>query len=68
MRMVLGVDDRAERIACLLSDVVLAQALNWATVLPVTAQRLTKAVLRDLVADGQGDELAREWKNSGDLN
>lgn len=58
MRMVLGVDDRAERIACLFSDVVLAQALNWATVMPVTAQRLTKAVLRDLVADGQGDELA----------
>ena len=58
LHAVLKTEDRAERVACLLSDVVLAQALNWATVLPVTAQRLTKAVLRDLVADGQGDELA----------
>lgn len=55
---VLDADDRAERVACLLSDAVLARALNWKTVLPVTAQRLTKAVLRDLAADGQGAELA----------
>lgn len=58
MRVVLEADDRSERIACLLSDVVLARALNWKTALPITAQRLTKAVLRDLVADGQGDDLA----------
>lgn len=57
MRAVLEADDRAERIACLLSDVVLARALNWATVFPVSGQRLTKAMLRDLVADGQGAEL-----------
>jgi len=62
MRMVLGVDDRSERIACLLSDVVLAQALNWTTVLPVTAQRLSKAMLRDLVAEGQGEELAIQYR------
>ncbi|ABI93332.1 DUF1403 domain-containing protein (plasmid) [Roseobacter denitrificans] len=57
MRAVLEVDDRGERIACLLSDVVLARALNWTTVLPVSGLRLTKGMLRDLVADGQGAEL-----------
>ena len=58
LRAVLEVDDRTERIACLLSDVVLAQALNLKVVLPVTAQSITKAMLRDLVADGQGVEIA----------
>lgn len=57
MRAVLEADDRAERIACLLADVVLAQALNWKVVLPVTAQSITKAMLRDLIADGQGVDL-----------
>lgn len=55
---VLETNDRAERIACALSDILLARALNWKTVLTVTARRLTKAALRDLVADGQGAELA----------
>lgn len=55
---VLEADDRAERIACLLSDFVLAQALNWKQVLPVSAQRLTKAALRNLTTEGQGAELA----------
>ena len=50
--------DRAERIACLLSDIVLARALNWKTALPVSARRLTKAALRDLAAEGQDAELA----------
>jgi hypothetical protein len=54
MRAVLDVDDRAERIACMLADVVLARALNWTSVLPVTAQHLTKTMLRDLIANGQG--------------
>lgn len=58
----LEVDDRAERIACLLLDVVLARALNWKTVLPVSAQRLTKATLRDLTAEGQGAELAVQMR------
>ncbi len=58
LQAVLKADDRAERIACLLSDIVLARALNWKTVLPVSAQRLTKAAPRDLAADGQGAELA----------
>lgn len=58
MRTVLEGNDRAERIACLLSDVVLARALNWKTALPIMAQHLTKAVLRDLVANGQRDDLA----------
>ncbi|WP_227267736.1 DUF1403 family protein [Roseobacter weihaiensis] len=58
LRAVLEVDDRAERVACLLSDIVLARALKWKTLLPVSARRLTKTALRDLVADGQGAELA----------
>lgn len=58
LQAVLEVDDRAERVACLLSDIVLAQALNWKTMLPVSTQRLTKAALRGLAADRQGAELA----------
>jgi len=57
MRAVLEVDDRVERIASLLSDIVLAQALGWKVVLPVTAQHLTKTMLRDLIGDGQGVDL-----------
>jgi hypothetical protein len=57
MRPVLEADDRGERVACLLSDVVLARAMNLKTILPISAQRLTKAMLRDLVADGQRAEL-----------
>lgn len=57
MRAVLAMDDRAERIACMLSDIVLARAVNWTSVLPVTAQQLTKTMLRDLVGDGQGADL-----------
>ncbi|MFG5379637.1 DUF1403 family protein [Yoonia sp. R2-816] len=58
LQAVLEVDDRAERVACLLSDIVLARALNWKTVLPVTSQRLPKAALRNLTANGQGADLA----------
>lgn len=58
LRAVLGADDRAERVACLLSDIVLAWALNWKFVLPMSAQRLTKAALRDLTAVGQRAELS----------
>ena len=58
LQAVLKVDDRAERVACLLSDLVLARALNWKTVLPVTAQRLTKPALRDVVTERQGAEQA----------
>ncbi|MGX0905084.1 hypothetical protein ACSSV8_003678 [Roseovarius sp. MBR-79] len=57
LRAVLDADDRAERVACLLSDVVLARALSWKAVLPVTAARLTKTALRDLSRAGQGGEL-----------
>lgn len=57
MRAILKMDDRAERFACLLSDMVLARALNWTSVLPATAQHLTKTMLRDLIADGQGVDL-----------
>ena len=62
LQAVLKAYDRAERIACLLSDIVLARALNWKTLLPVSAQRLTKAALRDLTAEGQGADLAVEMR------
>ncbi|HBZ43994.1 MAG TPA: hypothetical protein DEO85_08070 [Maritimibacter sp.] len=58
LRAVLDTDDRAERIACLLSDVVLARALTWKVLLPLSAQHLTKSVLRDLTASRQGVGLA----------
>lgn len=35
----------------------MARALSWKTALPVSAQRLTKATLRDLAAEGQEGEL-----------
>ncbi len=60
LRAVLEADDRAERVACLVSDIVLARALNWKTVLPVTARRLAKTSLRDLTTDGQGAELTAQ--------
>lgn len=58
IRAVLQADDRAERVACLLADIVLARAMNWKVVFPVSAQLLTKTVLRDLTAKGQGSEMA----------
>ncbi|KZY04204.1 hypothetical protein A3721_16845 [Sulfitobacter sp. HI0023] len=60
LRAVLEVDDRAERTACLLSDIVLARALNWKEVLPVSARYLTKTALRDLTANGQRAEMAAQ--------
>lgn len=57
IRSVLEVDDRAERIACLLSDILLARTLNWKTAFPLTARRLTKPMLRDLVSKGQGADI-----------
>jgi len=57
LRAVLDADDRAERVACLLSDIVLARALNWKIVLPVSARRLTKGMLREIAVRGQGSEL-----------
>ncbi|MEE4212811.1 MAG: DUF1403 family protein [Parvularcula sp.] len=58
LRTVLETDDRAERIACLLSDIVLTHAMNWQAVLSVSAQRLTKTALRELTTDGQGAEMS----------
>lgn len=62
MRAVLEADDRAERVACLVSDIVVARALNWATILPVSAPHLTKPMLGDLVAEGQRGELTVQRK------
>lgn len=58
LRAVLRADDRAERVACLMSDIMLARFLNWPSVLPISAQYLTKAMLRDLLDDEQEAELA----------
>jgi len=58
LRALLDANDRAERVACLLSDIVMARALSWKTVLPISAQFLAKAALRDLAAGGQGAEMA----------
>lgn len=57
LQSVLTAENRAERAACLLCDSVLAQALNWPVLLPICAQRLTKAALRGLATGGQGAEL-----------
>ncbi|PWE35006.1 hypothetical protein DD563_02855 [Pelagicola sp. LXJ1103] len=67
MRAVLEVDDRAERIALLLSDIVMVRALNWTSVLPVTAQHLTKTMLRDLIAGGRGAELKVQQRLLGSV-
>lgn len=53
-------DSRAERVACLASDLVLASALRWKTVLPVTAPRLTKTIVRQLVAGEPEARLAAQ--------
>ncbi|MCX7560554.1 DUF1403 family protein [Sulfitobacter sp. F26204] len=61
MRAVLAVDERAERMACLASDMVLARYLNWPKILPVSARYLTKAMLRELGDDRQrGDLVAQQ--------
>ncbi len=48
IRDVLNIDERAERVACLLSDVILAKSFGWDHLLPLTALHLTKASLREL--------------------
>ncbi|WP_029064435.1 DUF1403 family protein [Labrenzia sp. DG1229] len=48
VRNVLEADDRAERLACLLQDVVIAKSLGWDRLYPLTALHLTKTNLRDL--------------------
>ena len=48
MKTVLLADDRAERIACLLADVVLAKALRWERPLPLAALHLQRSMLRGL--------------------
>ncbi len=58
LQLVLTADDRAERLACVLSDVVLARSLNWASPLPVTAQRVTRPGLRSLTTEGADAEIA----------
>lgn len=54
MRRVLDANDRAERTACLMVDVVIAKSFGWDRPLPLTALHLTKGNLRDL-RDGVGE-------------
>mgnify|MGYP000280064960 CR=1 FL=1 len=58
LRTVLEADDRAERIACLLSDVVLTKFFGWDHPLPLTALHLTKGDLRDLKSGADEAEIA----------
>lgn len=51
LKAVIEIDDRAEKAACLLSDVLLAKYFGWERVLPLTVLHLTKAYLRDLRND-----------------
>ncbi|WP_026481072.1 DUF1403 family protein [Ahrensia sp. 13_GOM-1096m] len=48
MCKVLKADDRAERLACFLADVVIAKFFGWDRLYPLSALHLTKAKLRDL--------------------
>jgi hypothetical protein len=58
LRTVLEADDRAERIACLLLDVVLAKFFGWDYPLPLTALHLTKGDLRDFKSGADEAEIA----------
>jgi hypothetical protein len=57
MRRVLAAHSRDERLACILSDVVLSKSMSWDVMLPLTAQHLTKAKLRNLVDQAEGADL-----------
>ena len=48
IQAVIRADDRAERLACHLADVVLAKSLGWDHPLPLTALHMKKAMLRNL--------------------
>lgn len=54
---VIRADDRAERVACFLSDVVLAKSLGWDHPMPLTAHHLKKAMLRDLRDGKTGSDI-----------
>ena len=56
LETVLTADDRAERVALLLSDVILAKSLGWRTPLPLTAMTLSKADLR-AIKTGEGGRI-----------
>ena len=55
---VVRADNRAERLACSLADVVLAKTLDWDHPLPLTALHLKKAALRDLRVNKAGSDTA----------
>jgi len=69
LRKVLKADDRAERIACLLADVVLAKFFEWKHLLPLTALHLTKSNLRNLKDDtGKTDAVIHGAINQSTLS
>lgn len=60
MGLVLEVNDRAERLACFLADVVIAKSLGWDKCLPITALQLTKTDLRELRDGAKGSKCEAE--------
>lgn len=48
LESVLLVDGRAERVACMMADIVLAKSVRWDRPLPLIALNLTKSLCRDL--------------------
>lgn len=60
MGFVLEADDRSERLACFLADVVIAKSLGWDKCLPITALHLTKTDLRELRDGAKGSKCEAE--------
>ncbi|WP_136661489.1 DUF1403 family protein [Nitratireductor sp. XY-223] len=58
IKAVIQSNDRAERLACFLSDTVLAKSFGWDHPLPLTALHLKKAMLRDLRDGKTGSDIA----------
>lgn len=56
LESVLSVDSRAERVACLLADSVMAKSLGWDQPLPLAALNLSKSLCRNLAG---GEEEAK---------
>ena len=65
MKTVIASDDRAERVACLMADMVLARSFGWDRPIPLSALHMTKAILRDLRGGaGQGEIAAALIKSA----
>ncbi len=51
---VLVTDNRAERVGCMLADMVLSKSLSWDRPLALTALHMTKPLCRDLAGGAKG--------------